>query len=134
MDLPGKDGRRSLVVPNIKDCANLDFAGFFAAFNDQIRKSRSGKLTPDDFADTTCTLTNPGTIGTVSSLPRLMTGQSFIMATGAITVPGAFQGAAAETLTELGVARVMTLTSTYDHRVIQGAESVSYTHLRAHET
>ena len=123
VDLPGKDGRRSLVVPNIKDCANLDFAGFFAAFNDQIRKSRSGKLTPGDFADTTCTLTNPGTIGTVSSLPRLMTGQSFIMATGAITVPGAFQGAAAETLTELGVARVMTLTSTYDHRVIQGAES-----------
>ena len=123
VDLPGKDGRRSLVVPNIKDCGNLDFAGFFAAFNDQIAKSRAGKLTPDDFADTTCTLTNPGTIGTVSSLPRLMTGQSFIMATGAITVPGAFQGAAAETLTELGVSRVMTLTSTYDHRVIQGAES-----------
>ncbi|MFN3240271.1 MAG: multifunctional oxoglutarate decarboxylase/oxoglutarate dehydrogenase thiamine pyrophosphate-binding subunit/dihydrolipoyllysine-residue succinyltransferase subunit [Planctomycetota bacterium] len=123
VDLPGKDGRRSLVVPNIKDCANLDFAGFFQAFNDQIAKSRNGKLTPDDFADTTCTLTNPGTIGTVSSLPRLMTGQSFIMATGAITVPGAFQGAAHETLTELGVSRVMTLTSTYDHRVIQGAES-----------
>ena len=123
VDLPGKDGRRSLVVPNIKGCANLDFAGFFQAFNDQIQKSRAGKLTPEDFADTTCTLTNPGTIGTVSSLPRLMTGQSFIMATGAITVPGAFQGAAAETLTELGVSRVMTLTSTYDHRVIQGAES-----------
>jgi len=123
VDLPGKDGRRSLVVPNIKDCANLDFAGFFQAFNGQIAKSRNGKLTPDDFADTTCTLTNPGTIGTVSSLPRLMTGQSFIMATGAITVPGAFQGAAQETLTELGVSRVMTLTSTYDHRVIQGAES-----------
>ncbi len=123
VDLPGKDGRRSLVVPNIKDCGNLDFAGFFAAFNAQIAKSRAGRLAPDDFADTTCTLTNPGTIGTVSSLPRLMTGQSFIMATGAITVPGAFQGAAAETLTELGVSRVMTLTSTYDHRVIQGAES-----------
>jgi len=123
VDLPGKDGRRTLVVPNIKDCANLDFAGFFDAFNEQIQKSRSGKLTPEDFADTTCTLTNPGTIGTVSSLPRLMTGQSFIMATGAITVPGAFQGAAAETLTELGVSRDMTLTSTYDHRVIQGAES-----------
>ena len=123
VDLPGKDGRRSLVVPNIKDCGNLDFAGFFKAFNEQIAKSRNGKLTPDDFADTTCTLTNPGTIGTVSSLPRLMVGQSFIMATGAIAVPGAFQGAAPETLTELGVSRVMTLTSTYDHRVIQGAES-----------
>jgi len=123
VDLPGKDGRRSLVVPNIKDSQNLDFAGFFEGFNEQIQKSRTGKLAPDDFRDTTCTLTNPGTIGTVSSLPRLMTGQSFIMATGAITVPGAFQGAASETLTELGVSKVMTLTSTYDHRVIQGAES-----------
>ncbi|MBP8301807.1 MAG: 2-oxo acid dehydrogenase subunit E2, partial [Planctomycetes bacterium] len=123
VDLPGKDGRRSLMVPNIKDCGSLDFAGFLQAFHQQIEKARQGTLGPDDFANTTCTLTNPGTIGTVSSLPRLMTGQSFILATGAITVPGAFHGAAPETLTELGVSRVMMLTSTYDHRVIQGAES-----------
>ena len=123
VDLPGKDGRRSLVVPNVRDLGALDFRGFFAAFNAQIQKSREGKLTPDDFAGTTCTLTNPGTIGTVSSLPRLMTGQSFILATGAIAVPGAFQNAAPDTVTELGISRVMTLTSTYDHRVIQGAES-----------
>ncbi|MFN9276625.1 MAG: multifunctional oxoglutarate decarboxylase/oxoglutarate dehydrogenase thiamine pyrophosphate-binding subunit/dihydrolipoyllysine-residue succinyltransferase subunit [Planctomycetota bacterium] len=123
VDLPGKDGRRSLVVPNVKDSGTLDFAAFFAAYHDQLETARKGALTPDDFAGTTCTLTNPGTIGTVSSLPRLMSGQSFIMATGAITVPGAFQGASPDTLTELGVARVMMLTSTYDHRVIQGAES-----------
>ncbi|MCB9879558.1 MAG: multifunctional oxoglutarate decarboxylase/oxoglutarate dehydrogenase thiamine pyrophosphate-binding subunit/dihydrolipoyllysine-residue succinyltransferase subunit [Planctomycetes bacterium] len=123
VDLPGKDGRRSLVVPNVKDCFAKDFAGFFGAFHEQIEKARKGKLTPDDFAGTCCTLTNPGTIGTVSSLPRLMTGQGFILATGAIQVPGAFQGAANETLTELGVSRTMVLTSTYDHRVIQGAES-----------
>jgi 2-oxoglutarate dehydrogenase E1 component len=123
VDLPGKDGRRSLVVPNVKDCTTLDFAGFFAAFNLQIDKARKGALTPDDFAGTTCSLTNPGTIGTVSSLPRLMTGQSFILATGAIAVPAAFQGASPETLTELGVSRAMVVSSTYDHRVIQGAES-----------
>jgi 2-oxoglutarate dehydrogenase E1 component len=125
VDLPGsaKDGRRSLVVPNVKDCWSLTFAEFFAAYNRQIEKARSGSLTPDDFAGTTCTLTNPGTIGTVSSLPRLMTGQGFILATGAIQVPGAFQGAAPETLNELGVSRVIVVTSTYDHRVIQGAES-----------
>ncbi|MCR9246976.1 MAG: multifunctional oxoglutarate decarboxylase/oxoglutarate dehydrogenase thiamine pyrophosphate-binding subunit/dihydrolipoyllysine-residue succinyltransferase subunit [bacterium] len=123
VDLPGKDGRRSLVVPNVRDAGSLTFAEFFAAFNGLIGKARKGTLAPDDFAGTTCTLTNPGTIGTVSSLPRLMNGQSFILATGAITVPGAFQGAATDTLTELGVSRVMTLTSTYDHRVIQGAES-----------
>ena len=128
IDLPaagaaGKEGRRSLVVPNVKDCGALDFAAFFAACMRQIDKARQGALVPDDFAATTCTLTNPGTIGTVSSLPRLMVGQSFILATGAITVPASFQGASPQTLTELGVARAMVLTSTYDHRVIQGAES-----------
>jgi 2-oxoglutarate dehydrogenase E1 component len=126
IDLPGKDGRRSLVVPNVKDCQALDFAGFFAAYNAQVDKARRSALQPADFAATTCTLTNPGTIGTQSSLPRLLAGQSFILATGAIAVPGAFQGASPETLTELGVSRVMTLTSTYDHRVIQGAESGAF--------
>ncbi|HZN41944.1 MAG TPA: multifunctional oxoglutarate decarboxylase/oxoglutarate dehydrogenase thiamine pyrophosphate-binding subunit/dihydrolipoyllysine-residue succinyltransferase subunit [Planctomycetota bacterium] len=126
VDLPAADDRRSLVVPNIKDCASLDFAAFFAAFNELIEKARAGTLGPDDFAGTTCTLTNPGTIGTVSSLPRLMSGQSFILATGAITVPAAYQGASAATLTELGIARTMVLTSTYDHRVIQGAESGAF--------
>ncbi|MBX3463489.1 MAG: multifunctional oxoglutarate decarboxylase/oxoglutarate dehydrogenase thiamine pyrophosphate-binding subunit/dihydrolipoyllysine-residue succinyltransferase subunit [Planctomycetes bacterium] len=124
VDLPGKgDGRRSLVVPNVKDAGALDFAGFLAAYNRQIDKARKGTLGPDDFAGTTCSLTNPGTIGTVSSLPRLMAGQAFILATGAIGVPGAFQGASPETLTELAVSRIMVVTSTYDHRVIQGAES-----------
>ena len=123
VDLPGKDGRRSLVVPNVKNAGSMDFKAFLAASNAVIDRARAGKLVPDDFADTTWTLTNPGTIGTQSSLPRLMSGQAFILATGAITVPGAFQGASGEVLTELGVSNVMTLTSTYDHRVIQGAES-----------
>ncbi len=123
IDLPGKDGRRNLVVPNVKDAGSLDFAAFLAAYGKKVEQARAGTLGPDDFAGTTCTLTNPGTIGTQSSLPRLMSGQAFILATGAIAPPSAFQGAALETLTELGVSRVMTLTSTYDHRVIQGAES-----------
>ncbi|MGE3171297.1 MAG: multifunctional oxoglutarate decarboxylase/oxoglutarate dehydrogenase thiamine pyrophosphate-binding subunit/dihydrolipoyllysine-residue succinyltransferase subunit [Planctomycetota bacterium] len=123
VDLPGKDGRRSLVVPNVKDAGAMDFKQFLDASNAVIDKARKQKLGPDDFADTTCTLTNPGTIGTVSSLPRLMRGQAFILATGAITVPAAFQGASTEALTELGISRVMVISSTYDHRVIQGAES-----------
>ena len=123
VDLPKDGGGRGLVVPNVKDCASMSFATFVAAYDAQVRKARRGKLTPADFQGTTCTLTNPGPIGTVSSLPRLMKGQSFIFATGAIAVPAAWQGAAPETLVELGVSRVMTLTNTYDHRVIQGADS-----------
>ncbi|MGE0141777.1 MAG: multifunctional oxoglutarate decarboxylase/oxoglutarate dehydrogenase thiamine pyrophosphate-binding subunit/dihydrolipoyllysine-residue succinyltransferase subunit [Planctomycetota bacterium] len=123
VDVQKEGGPRSLVVPNVKDCGSMSFATFVAAYDAQVRKARRGKLTPEDFADTTCSLTNPGTIGTVSSLPRLMQTQSFILATGAITIPAAMSGAAPETLVELGVSRVMTLTSTYDHRVIQGADS-----------
>jgi 2-oxoglutarate dehydrogenase E1 component len=114
------------VVPNVKDAGAGDFRRFLAAYGEQVDKARAGKLLPADFADTTCTLTNPGTIGTQSSLPRLLVGQGFILATGAIAVPSAFQGAAPETLTELGISRVMTVTSTYDHRVIQGAESGAF--------
>ncbi len=123
VDLPGKDGRRSLVVPNVRDAGRMDFRQFLEACYEMIDKARAGRLSPQDFADTTCTLTNPGTIGTVSSLPRLMQGQAFILATGAIQVPGALQGASSETLNDLGVSRVMVVSSTYDHRVIQGAES-----------
>jgi 2-oxoglutarate decarboxylase len=123
VDVSGKDGRRNLVVPNLKDVGSLDFAAFLRLYNEKLEAARAGRLVAEHFAGTTCTLPNPGPIGTVSSLPRLMAGQGFILATGAITVPAGFQGASPETLTELGVSKVMTLTSTYDHRVIQGAES-----------
>ncbi|MBK8976911.1 MAG: multifunctional oxoglutarate decarboxylase/oxoglutarate dehydrogenase thiamine pyrophosphate-binding subunit/dihydrolipoyllysine-residue succinyltransferase subunit [Planctomycetes bacterium] len=123
VDVQQGDGPRSLVVPNVRDCGSMNFATFIAAYEAQVRKARRGKLGPEDFQDTTCTLTNPGTIGTVSSLPRLMVGQSFILATGAIAYPAPWRGASEETITELGIGRVMTVTSTYDHRVIQGADS-----------
>ncbi|MCA8956455.1 MAG: 2-oxo acid dehydrogenase subunit E2, partial [Planctomycetes bacterium] len=132
VDATNRDGSRGLVVPNIRNAGALDFGGFLAAYNELIAKARSGGLTPDDFKETTCTLTNPGMIGTVSSLPRLMSGQSFILATGAITVPAEFLGAAETTLSELGISKVMTLTSTYDHRVIQGAVSGEFLQ-RMHE-
>jgi 2-oxoglutarate decarboxylase len=123
VDVPDPSGARRLLVPNVKDVLSLDFAKFRFAYDQQVRKARDGKLGPDDFADTTCTLTNPGTIGTISSLPRLMKGQAFIAATGAIGPPAEFESASADVLNELGVSKVMTLTSTYDHRVIQGADS-----------
>jgi multifunctional 2-oxoglutarate metabolism enzyme len=123
IDLAKDDGSRTLVVPNIKNADTLDFSRFWASYEDLIRKARTGKLTADDFAGTTISLTNPGTIGTVHSVPRLMAGQGAIIGVGAMEYPAEYQGAAEDTLARLAVSKVMTLTSTYDHRIIQGAES-----------
>ncbi len=123
MDLERRDGSRTLLVPNIKDVGTLDFGGFFRAYEEVVRKVRRNELSMDLFADTTATLTNPGTVGTVGSVPRLMPGQSMIMGVGAIGYPSEYKAADPRTLAELGVGKVITLTSTYDHRVIQGAES-----------
>jgi 2-oxoglutarate decarboxylase len=132
IDLQKDDGARQLVVPNIRNAETLDFARFWAAYEDIIRRARTNKLTADDFAGTTISLTNPGTIGTVHSVPRLMAGQGAIVGVGAMEYPAEYQGAAEETLARLAVSKVMTLTSTYDHRIIQGAESGDFLR-RIHE-
>jgi len=123
VDVQRKDGSRSLLVPNIKESERLDFKDFFAAYNEMIRKVKTNLIEPDDFLGTSVSLTNPGTIGTVHSVPRLMTGQSCIIATGAIDYPIEYQSADPQIIARLGISKVMTMTCTYDHRVIQGAES-----------
>jgi 2-oxoglutarate dehydrogenase E1 component len=123
IDLAKRDGTRQLLVPNIKHCETMDFAQFWAAYEDVIRRARTAKLGADDFAGTTISLTNPGTIGTNHSVPRLMKGQGTIIGVGAMEYPAEYQGASEETLARLAVSKIMTLTSTYDHRIIQGAQS-----------
>jgi 2-oxoglutarate decarboxylase len=123
IDLQGKDGNRQLVVAAIKRCETMRFGQFIAAYEDIVRRARDGKLTAEDFAGVTVSLTNPGTIGTVHSVPRLMRGQGAIIGAGAMEYPAEFQGASEERISELGVGKLITLTSTYDHRIIQGAES-----------
>ncbi len=123
IDIEKKDGSRNLLVPNIKGGNAMNFAQFFAAYNEQVKKARDGKLEIADFQGTTISLTNPGTIGTAASNPRLMSGQSAIIATGAIEYPAEYQAMTPATLSQLGISKTLTITSTYDHRVIQGAES-----------
>jgi 2-oxoglutarate decarboxylase len=123
VDTRRPDGSRTLLVPNIKQADTLDFGAFVRAYEEIIGKVKANKLTVQDFADTTLTITNPGTIGTVLSVPRLMAGQSAIIGVGAIDYPAEYQGADPQGLADMGVGKVVTLTSTYDHRVIQGAES-----------
>ena len=123
IDLQGKDGNRQLVVAGIKHTETMRFGQFLAAYEDIVRRARDGKLTAEDFGGVTISLTNPGTIGTVHSVPRLMRGQGAIIGVGAMEYPAEFQGASQERISELGVGKLVTFTSTYDHRIIQGAES-----------
>jgi multifunctional 2-oxoglutarate metabolism enzyme len=126
VDVERKDGSHSLLVPAIKGAEGLDFAAFHSRYEELITKTRESKLSADDFQGVNISLTNPGGIGTVASVPRLMSGQSAIIATGAIAYPPEWAHATPERLRQLGVSKTMTLTSTYDHRVIQGAESGAF--------
>ncbi len=123
VDTRRPDGSRTLLVPNIKQADRLDFASFLRAYEELIAKVRTNKLAVADFQGTTVTITNPGTVGTVMSVPRLLAGQAAIIGVGVIGYPAEYLGADPETLAELGIGKTVTLTSTYDHRVIQGAES-----------
>jgi multifunctional 2-oxoglutarate metabolism enzyme len=132
IDLAKPDGTRQLLVPSIKGCEGLDFGQFWVAYEEIVKKARAGTLTVEDHSGTTVSLTNPGTIGTVHSVPRLVQGQGLIVGVGAMDYPAEFQGASEETLARMAISKVITLTSTYDHRVIQGAQSGDFLR-RIHE-
>ena len=123
IDVPKPDGSRTLLVPSIKAAEKMDFAAFWTAYEEIVRKARDNKLGVADFQGTTISLTNPGGIGTSHSVPRLMKGQGTIIGVGAMEYPPEWQGASADAIARNGISKVMTLTSTYDHRVIQGAQS-----------
>ncbi|WP_205471016.1 multifunctional oxoglutarate decarboxylase/oxoglutarate dehydrogenase thiamine pyrophosphate-binding subunit/dihydrolipoyllysine-residue succinyltransferase subunit [Nocardioides sp. SYSU D00038] len=123
IDVPKPDGSRQLLVPAIKAAETMDFAGFWTAYEEVVRKARDNKLTVDDFKGTSISLTNPGGIGTSHSVPRLMKGQGAIVGVGAMEYPPEWQGASEDAIARNAISKVMTLTSTYDHRVIQGAQS-----------
>ncbi|TFC63685.1 multifunctional oxoglutarate decarboxylase/oxoglutarate dehydrogenase thiamine pyrophosphate-binding subunit/dihydrolipoyllysine-residue succinyltransferase subunit [Cryobacterium sp. TMT2-15-1] len=123
IDLPKPDGTRSLMVPAIKRADTMTFGEYLSSYEDLVTRARKGKLAADDFSGATVSLTNPGGIGTVHSVPRLMKGQGCIIGAGALDYPAEFQGSSVKTLTGLAISKTITLTSTYDHRVIQGAGS-----------
>ncbi|GIH09543.1 alpha-ketoglutarate decarboxylase [Rhizocola hellebori] len=123
IDLSKPDGSRQLVVPSIKATEQMDFRQFWQGYEDIVRRARRNELTMEDHTGATISLTNPGGIGTVHSQPRLMVGQSVIIGVGAMEYPAPFQGMSDTQLAELAVSKIITLTSTYDHRVIQGAQS-----------
>ena len=123
VDVEKSPGQRTLLVPCITGADTRDFRGFVSAYEELVRKIHTNKIAPDDFAGTTVTLTNPGTLGTVQSVPRLMPGQGLIVGVGALGFPPGFEASDPRTLAELGIGKTVTLTSTYDHRIIQGAES-----------
>ncbi len=123
IDLEKKDGSHSLIVPSIKNVNRMSFKEFYDAYEGIVARTRSGQIDPSEFLGTTVTLTNPGTLGTIMSVPRLMAGQGAIIATGAIQHSAEYQAMAPGTISTLGISKIMNITSTYDHRIIQGAES-----------
>ncbi len=123
IDLPRPDGSRNLVVPNVKGAEELSFSQFWKEYDDIVKRGREGKLGVEDFKGTTISLTNPGGIGTVHSVPRLSKGQACIVGVGALNYPAEFRGSSEKTVAQHGISKIITLTSTYDHRVIQGAGS-----------
>ena len=102
MDVERKDGTRSLVVPVIHGRRELDFADFAARYDELVAGARDNKLPPDAYQGANVSLTNPGGLGTVASVPRLMPGQGTIIATGAIGYPPGLTAADPERLRELG--------------------------------
>ena len=126
VDAERKDGSRTLVVPVIRDASSMDFKTFVAEYDEKVFGARDGKLGPEAYVGANITLTNPGGLGTVASVPRLMPGQGTIIATGSIALPAGLGDLPPAAVADLGVSKVMTMTSTYDHRVIQGAESGSF--------
>ncbi len=126
VDLERKDGSHSLLVPNIKNVEAMNFLQFFNKYEDLIQRSRKGSIDPSEFLGASITLTNPGTMGTVSSIPRLMQGQGAIIATGSIQYPAEYQAMSREAIANIGISKVLSITSTYDHRIIQGAESGNF--------
>jgi 2-oxoglutarate dehydrogenase E1 component len=126
VDVERRDGTRLLLVPSLKNSETMNFSEFINGLDGIIKKARNNKLTVDDLQGATVTLTNPGMIGTSASVPRLMKGQGLIIATGAIDYPAEFQAVRPEVINNIAVSKVVTVTSTYDHRVIQGAESALF--------
>jgi multifunctional 2-oxoglutarate metabolism enzyme len=126
VDVTKKDGSRTLLVPNLKGADKMSFRQLLDAYDDVVKRARGGKLQIEDFQGTTISLTNPGTIGTTASNPRLMQGQGVIVATGAIEYPPEYQAMSPESLSRIGISKIITLTSTYDHRIVQGAESGAF--------
>jgi 2-oxoglutarate dehydrogenase E1 component len=123
IDLARPDGSRTLVVPSIKASEDMDFRQFWQAYEDIVRRARKNELTMEDYAGTTISLTNPGGIGTVHSMPRLVAGQGTIIGVGAMEYPAEYSGMSDDALANSAVSKIITLTSTYDHRIIQGAQS-----------
>jgi 2-oxoglutarate decarboxylase len=126
VDVERRDGARSLLVPNVRDAGEKTLGQLAEAIDDVVSRARSGRLSLPDFQGTTISLTNPGPMGTTSSIARLMPGQGAIVAMGAIEYPPGFSGLAPEAIARLGISKVTTLSSTYDHRIIQGAESGAF--------
>lgn len=126
VDIERSNGERLLLVPNLKDTGKMNFSEFINGLSDLISRAKNSKIKLEELEGTTVSLTNPGMMGTIMSVPRLMNGQGMIIASGSIDYPAEFSAVKPDKLTELAISKVVSITNTYDHRIIQGAESAEF--------
>ncbi len=114
----------NLIVPVIKNADTMNLVGLTKAVNDLANRARNNKLTPDDIAGGTYTVTNVGTFGNVMGTPIINQPQVAIMAVGAIRKkPAVIE---TEYGDMIGVRQFMFLSHSYDHRVVDGALGGSF--------
>jgi 2-oxoglutarate dehydrogenase E2 component (dihydrolipoamide succinyltransferase) len=108
----------NLIVPTLRNADRLSLAGLAAAVNDLTDRARKNKLSPNDIADGTYTLSNVGTFGNVMGTPIIMQPQAAVLAVGAIRK----KPAVVETPTGdvIAIRHMMFLSHSYDHRIIDG--------------
>lgn len=111
---------RGLMVPNVKDADNLSVAGVELAIRDLANKGRDGKISIDDLSGGTFSITNGGVFGSLLSTPILNAPQSAILGLHKIQErPVAING-------KVEVRSMMYLALSYDHRIIDGKEAVTF--------
>jgi pyruvate dehydrogenase E2 component (dihydrolipoamide acetyltransferase) len=107
---------RGLVVPNIKDADRLSFVELADALTGLVGTARSGKTSPVDLSGGTISITNIGVFGIDAGTPILNPGEAAIVAMGAV------RRQPWEHLGEIALREVMTLSLSFDHRLVDGQQ------------
>ncbi|MEO5746203.1 MAG: 2-oxoglutarate dehydrogenase, E2 component, dihydrolipoamide succinyltransferase, partial [Terracoccus sp.] len=119
------DTKKGLIVPVVKNAGDLNIAGLARAISDVAARTRNNKITPDDLAGGTFTITNTGSVGALFDTPIINQPQVAILGTGAI-VKRPVVVADSDGGETIAVRSMMYLALSYDHRIVDGADAARF--------